>query len=236
MSENIRLSRRLTELGLVASRREADECIEMGFVRVDGETVQALGSRVNASQTITLERSKIQPPPSRITLLLNKPAGIANPLPLLQAATRCDKDRSGWAWLSRCSTHLQEAGWLDADSSGLMVLTQDDALASRLTRDARDYEQEYLVWVEGGLDEAALARLNAIRELDDGPLLPFKASRQGGRQLRLVLRENREYLVHRLLDEAGLKIQMVKRQRIGRIALGPLEEGQWRYLMMGERF
>jgi 23S rRNA pseudouridine2604 synthase len=118
----------------------------------------------------------------------------------------------------------------------LMVLTQDDALGQRLTRDARDYEQEYLVWVDGGLDEAALLRLNAVRELDDGPLLPFKASRQGGRQLRLVLRENREYLVHRLMDEAGLKVQAVKRLRIGRIALGALEEGQWRFLMMGERF
>lgn len=234
---SIRLSKRLVELGL-CSRRETDEFIELGLVSVDGQVVNTLGARVSPQQRVELRREALPEQPERMTLIVHKPARLdpAAVLRLLGAASRSPHDASAYRFMAKHLKQLLEAGYLDDEAGGLLVLTQERGLAHKLLREARDYEQEYLVWLGRPADDEALARLNALRELGGQPLRPFKASRQGDRQLRIVLRENRDGLVRGLCQAAGLQVERIKRNRLGRIGLVGLDEGQWRYLREGERF
>ncbi|MDN0082974.1 S4 domain-containing protein [Crenobacter sp. SG2305] len=242
--DTIRLSKRMTELGL-CSRREADEFIEMGLVKVDGVVVNVLGSRVRPDQTIELTRQALAQQAERVTVLLNKPVGyVCGPAgpgerpawQLIKPETRSRVDRSGYTFLKKHTHNLAPAGQLEVDSDGLLVLTQDGRIARKLIADVADYEQEWLVWVDGGLSEAVLAQLAAGVEINGVLAKPAKVSRQSDTQLRFTLRDNTPRLLRRLCDAAGLHVAQVKRIRIGRIALGNLDVGQWRYLEPHERF
>ncbi|AXK40393.1 pseudouridine synthase [Crenobacter cavernae] len=242
--DTLRLSKRVTELAR-CSRREADELIEMGLVKVDGVVVDALGSRVRADQRIELAPRPAGVQADRVTLIVNKPAGytLSKTRPgehgvaeLVVVGQRAASDRSGILFLKRHQQHLVSAGWLDNDATGLVVLTQDDGVANKLIKDATDFEQEYLVWLAEPLPPEALARLNAKRELEGKRIGPYKISRQSDLQLRVVVRQNRPRLVRGLVEAAGLNVTAIKRIRVGRIALGDLAEGQWRYLREFERF
>lgn len=246
MSEDvIRLSKRMAELGL-CSRREADEFIERGWVKVDGTVVDVLGSRVRPDQRIELVRQAETELLERVTLLLNKPVGfVCGPAEpgerpawqLVKEETRFARDQSDIHYVRRHHSGLSPAGWLDVDTSGLLVLTQDGRIARKLLAGASDYEQEFLVDLHAPLPADALARLNVDRLMIDGvAVASFKASRQSDLQLRIVLRENRNRLVRKICEQAGLRVAAVRRIRIGRIALGDLPQGQWRYLCPGERF
>lgn len=244
MTDTLRLSKRMTELGL-CSRREADEFIEMGLVRVDGEVVDVLGSRVRPDQQIELTRQAMAMQADRVTILLNKPVGYAAGLSengewpawmLIKPETRSASDRSGYAFLKKHLNQLAPAGKLDVDSSGLLVLTQDGRIARKLIADAADFEQEYLVGLDGEVSEAALARLAAGVTVDDELLKLARVSRQSDRQLRVLLRDSRKRQIRRMADAVGLRVTEVRRIRVGRIALGDLAQGQWRYLRPEERF
>jgi len=245
MTDSIRLSKRMTELGL-CSRREADEFIEMGLVKVDGVVVNVLGSRVRPEQTIELVRQTGARQADRVTILLHKPEGfISDPAEmsdacsawqLIKPETRAASDRSGYTFLKKHLNHLTPGSHLDVDSSGLLVLTQDGRIARKLAADEREFEQEFLVWVEDALSEAVVQQLGQALVLDGEPLKPVKVSRQSDHQLRFVLRENRNRQIRRMCELAGLRVTAVTRIRIGRIALGDLKQGQWRYLRENERF
>lgn len=244
MSDTVRLSKRMTELGL-CSRREADEFIEMGLVKVDGVVVNVLGSRVRPEQTIELTRQAMALQAERVTFLLNKPVGYgsgpseAGERPawqLIKPETRSPRDRSGYTFLKKHLNYLAPAGKLDVDSSGLLILTQDGRIARALMAKAADFEQEFLVWVEGEVSDAMLEQLRHGLSLDGETLKPVKVSRQSDSQLRLVLRDPARRQIRRMAELVGLRVTAVKRIRIGRIALGDLEQGQWRYLTEHERF
>lgn len=243
-TDTIRLSKRMTELGL-CSRREADEFIEMGLVKVDGVVVNVLGSRVRPDQTIELSRQAVAMQAERVTILLHKPVGfVCGPAEpgerpawqLIKPETRAANDRSGYTFLKKHLNYLAPAGRLDVDSSGLLVLTQDGRIARKLIADEGDFEQEFLVWVEGELSEGVVKQLTHGLVLDGEPLKPVKVSRQSDKQLRFALRESRKRQIRRMCELVGLQVTAVKRIRIGRIALGDLEQGQWRYLRPEERF
>ncbi|MBS1154784.1 MAG: rRNA pseudouridine synthase [Proteobacteria bacterium] len=246
MSEDsIRLSKRMAELGL-CSRREADEFIERGWVKVDGVVVDVLGSRVRPEQRIELVREAEGVLAERVTIVLNKPVGyVCGPAEpgerpawqLVKEDTRFVLDKSGIHYVRRHHSGLSPAGWLDVDSSGLLVLTQDGRIARKLLSSAKDYEQEYLVDLHVPMGEDTLARLNTGRLKVEGAEVPsLKASRQNDLQLRIILRENRNRLVRQICDLVGLRVAAVRRIRIGRIALNELPQGQWRYLRADERF
>ncbi|NDV14010.1 S4 domain-containing protein [Crenobacter caeni] len=225
MSETVRLSRYLVEQGLAASRRDADESIEMGRVCVDGQLVDTLGSRVAPGQQVTLVDVPYTLPPSRVTMLANV-AASADADAVLGKATRSAHDRCNWAWLSRCTGHLQEAAPLAEGAEGLRIWTQDAQLA-RLLSDPSRFEQEYLIDFKEAPDDAALERLAA---------LPCKVSRQGECRIRLLLRERPHAALSGALAAASLAPLRVFRQRVGRVSLVRLENGCWRYLAPGERF
>jgi len=249
-----RLSKRMSELGL-ASRREADEWIEAGWVTVDGEPA-TLGQRVGPDAKIEVDPAAREQQAQRVTILLHKPIGYVSGQAedgyepasvLVKAETHWGEDPSKIHWAPGHGRSLAPAGRLDIDSTGLLVLTQDGRIARHLIGEDSDVEKEYLVRVavEHGdpeqhpqhqLDPKAIALLNHGLELDGVQLKPAKVSWANEDQLRFVLREGRKRQIRRMCELVGLKVLALKRVRIGRIPLGQLPQGQWRYLAPWERF
>jgi 23S rRNA pseudouridine2604 synthase len=234
----------MAELGL-CSRREADEYIERGWVKVDGVVVDVLGSRVLPSQRIELDKRAVVVQTQRVTIIINKPIGYVSgqaeqgykPAALLVTPdNRYAGDRSGIEFSRRHLSGLAPAGRLDIDSTGLLILTQDGRVAKSLIGDETKIEKEYLVRVEGDLPPEGLALLNHGLSLDGLQLRPAKVSWQNENQLRFVLREGRKRQIRRMCELVGLKVTGLRRIRIGRIPLSDLPMGQWRYLRTDEKF
>ena len=243
--EKIRVSKLLSELGL-CSRREADSYIEQGLVTVDGEVVNEVGVRAFRHQKIELRSGAQKQQAARVTVILNKPVGYISHfdddqeyqpaasliIPENYCQSPLDKGRS-----PRFNTRgLAPAGRLDIDSTGMLVLTQDGRIAKLLIGENSPIEKEYLVRVEGKLSFDDLDLLRSGLSLDDVPLKPAKVSWQNEDQLRFVLREGRNRQIRRMCELVGLKVLGLKRVRIGRISLGPLPPGQWRFLRPEEQF
>ena len=247
---SMRLSKRMSELGL-ASRREADEWIEKGWVRVDGRIVAELGSRVLPEQRITVDAKATNQQAQRVTVLLNKPVGYVSgqaedgyepALVLVTPANQWRDDTSGVRFQREHLRSLVPAGRLDIDSVGLLVLTQDGRVAKQLIGETSEIEKEYLVRVEplgaGGerLGDEGLALLRHGLELDGEALRPAQVEWVNDDQLRFVLTQGKKRQIRRMCEAVGLKVLGLKRVRIGRVMLGDLPAGQWRYLRAGESF
>ena len=244
-TEGERLSKRMAALGL-ASRREADEWIEAGWVRVNGK-LAVLGLRVAHDARIEIDPRARGQQAQRMTVLINKPVGYvsgqaedghAPAATLIRRETRWAEDR-----LPVGATNLRglaPAGRLDIDSTGLLVLTQDGRIARSLIGEDSRIEKEYLVRVRhalpGPLPAQNLARLQHGLELDGQPLKPAKVSWANEDQLRFVLREGKKRQIRRMCELVGLDVTGLKRVRIGSVVLGKLPLGQWRYLRPDESF
>lgn len=245
---SLRLSKRMSELGL-ASRREADEWIARGWVRVDGEVVAELGARVLPGQQISIDKKARSQQAQRVTVLLNKPVGYVSgqaedgyepAYVLVTPANRWREDDSGIAFQREHLKHLAPAGRLDIDSVGLLVLTQDGRIAKQLIGEDSAVEKEYLVRVEPvegqRLSPEGLRLLNHGLELDGEALEPARVDWVNEDQLRFVLTEGKKRQIRRMCEAVGLKVTGLKRVRIGRVMLGDLPAGQWRYLREAESF
>jgi 23S rRNA pseudouridine2604 synthase len=249
---SMRLSKRMSELG-IASRREADEWIAKGWVRVDDQVVSELGSRVVPSQRITVDAKARFQQAQRVTVLIHKPIGYVSgqaedgyepAYVLVTPANQWTEDQSGTRFLREHLRNLAPAGRLDIDSTGLLVLTQDGRVAKQLIGEDSEVEKEYLVRVvplaQGGdaaaFNDASLALLNHGLELDGEPLKPAKVEWLNDDQLRFVLTQGKKRQVRRMCELVGLKVVGLKRVRIGSVMLGDLPVGQWRYLRRDEAF
>jgi 23S rRNA pseudouridine2604 synthase len=249
MSEELlRLSKRMSELGL-CSRREADEWIAKGWVRVDGKVVSELGTKVYPSQKVIVERQAAAEQARRVTILVNKPVGYVSgqaedgyqpAVVLIRPENRWAEDRSPERFDRNQLRSLVPAGRLDIDSVGLLVLTQDGRVAKQLIGEHTSVDKEYLVRVEytkpGRLPDSELQKLNHGLWMDGKPLLPAKVRWQNDDQLSFTLREGKKRQIRRMCEMVGLRVVGLKRVRIGRVKLGNLPEGQWRYLGPDERF
>jgi 23S rRNA pseudouridine2604 synthase len=242
--EKIRLSKLMSEQGL-CSRREADSYIERGLVKVDGVVVSELGTKVYPDQRITLDRVAQAQQQARVTILLNKPVGYVSgqaeqgyqpAVTLISAASRYSGDKAPMRFTPAQLRGLAPAGRLDIDSTGLLVLTQDGRIAKQLIGEDSTTEKEYLVRVSGKLADDGLALLNHGLSLDGRKLKPAKVAWQNEDQLRFVLREGRKRQIRRMCELVGLRVTGLKRVRIGRVKLGDLPQGQWRYLREDEGF
>jgi 23S rRNA pseudouridine2604 synthase len=243
----MRLSKRMSELGL-ASRREADEWIERGWVRVNGQVVDVLGSRVLPSDQITIDPKAKHAQAQLATIIVNKPVGYVSgqaedgyepALVLITPENRWSEDKAPMQWHRAQMKHLVPAGRLDIDSTGMLVLTQDGRIAKILIGEESPIEKEYLVRVERGRgfdNDRAMRLLSFGLELDGKKLKPARVSWQNEDQLRFVLREGKKRQIRRMCELVDLKVVGLKRVRIGRIPLAALPEGKWRYLRETERF
>ncbi|HET7729079.1 MAG TPA: pseudouridine synthase [Usitatibacter sp.] len=239
-----RLSKRMSELGL-CSRREADEWIENGWVKVDGKVVSTLGVRVARDARIEIDPAAARHQGEQVTILLHKPVGYVSGQPedghqpamvLIKPENRWEKDPSPRKFVHGHLRGLAPAGRLDIDSTGLMVFTQDGRVAKRLIGSDSEVEKEYLVRVEGTLTDEGMKLLHHGLELDGVKLKPARVSWANENQLRFVLREGRKRQIRRMCEMVGLTVTALKRVRSGGVPLGPLPVGQWRYLRKDEKF
>jgi len=250
----LRLSKLMSERGL-ASRREADEWIDAGWVRVDGEVAE-LGTRVLPTVHIDIDPQAREQQTQRVTILLHKPIGYVSgqaedgyepAVVLVQPQNRWAEDKLPIQFNRAHHRHLAPAGRLDIDSTGLLVLTQDGRVAKALIGEDSGVEKEYLVRVqlieqpeaENVMAVTPPEAIEALRfglELDGKPLKHAQVSWQNEQQLRVVLREGRKRQIRRMCELVGLKVVGLKRVRMGSVVLGKLPAGQWRYLRPDERF
>ncbi|MGV3627537.1 MAG: pseudouridine synthase [Betaproteobacteria bacterium] len=244
--EKIRLSKLMSKQGF-CSRREADSYIERGWVLVDGVPITELGTRILPTQTITLTPAAQNKQEARVTVLLNKPIGFVSAQPeknyrpaiaLVTAENQYSdaRDRNPQRFDPRHLRGLAPAGRLDIDSTGLLVLTQDGRIAKQLIGENSRVEKEYLVRVTGKPGKDGLALLNHGLSLDGEALRPAEVSWQNKDQLRFVLRQGKKRQIRRMCEMVGLTVVGLKRVRIGRVMLGDLPGGQWRYLREDETF
>ena len=238
----------MSELG-IASRREADEWIAKGWVRVDDHVVSELGSRVLPGQRITVDAKAKFQQAQKVTVLLNKPVGFVSgqaedgyepAVVLVTPQNQWRDDRSGTRFLREHLRGIAPAGRLDIDSVGLLVLTQDGRIARQLIGEDSEIEKEYLVRVQTvdgrALPDASLALLKHGLELDGEALRPAQVEWVNDNQLRFVLKEGKKRQIRRMCEAVGLKVLGLKRVRIGGVVLGDLPPGHWRYLRADERF
>jgi len=237
MTDSLRLSKRLIALK-GCSRREAEQLIEGGFVRVDGAVVDRPQAQVSAHHEITVDAHAEAKPSAPSTFLLHKPAGldVAQAAALLSSATRSPADDSGVRLLSRHFERLQPLMPLEDDSSGLQAFTQDGRLSWHLREYGHRIEQELVVEVVGRLDESALARLGHGLRFNGGLLAPVKVSWQSETRLRFAIKNPGLGQIHWMCTQVGLEVKAIRRIRIGRIPLKQMVLGQWRYLPEGEAF
>jgi 23S rRNA pseudouridine2604 synthase len=243
-AEYPRLSKRMGELGL-CSRREADKWIENGWVRVDGQVVSALGTRVSPQARIEVDQAARNHQSEQVTILLHKPVGYVSgqaedgyepAVVLIRPENRWSADPSPIRFQSAHLRGLAPAGRLDIDSTGLLVLTQDGRVAKQLIGENSSVEKEYLVRVEGRLSDEGLQRLRHGLTLDGVTLRPAQVSWQNDNQLRFVLREGRKRQIRRMCELVGLYVTGLKRVRSGNVPLAGLPVGKWRYLRPDEGF
>lgn len=247
-----RLNKRMAELGL-CSRREADDWIAQGWVKVNG-TVAPMGLQVLPTDRIDVDKRAQGQQEQQVTILLHKPVGYVSgqaedghtpAVALINPRTHWRDDPGRMRFSPPQLRGLAPAGRLDIDSVGLLVLTQDGRVARQLIGEDSTVDKEYLVRVQYGevatdvqavFPAAQLARLCHGLELDGQPLKRAKVEWQNPEQLRFVLTEGKKRQIRRMCELVGLKVVGLKRIRIGRVTLGNLPVGQWRYLLPHEQF
>jgi len=211
----------------IASRRVCEDMIESGRVRVNGERAQ-LGRRVDAdTDAIEVDRVPIGTRAGQIYYLLNKPIGVVS--------TAADPDgRTTVVSLVPEEPRVFPVGRLDADTEGLILLTNDGDLTHRLTHPSFGVEKEYLVKVAGNPSRAAVRQLREGIELDDGLTAPAQASILAGDLLRITIHEGRNRQIRRMCEAIGHPVERLVRQRIGPLRDRTLKPGSWRELTQDE--
>ncbi|WP_215220308.1 rRNA pseudouridine synthase [Novilysobacter luteus] len=231
-----RLDKRVADLTR-CSRADAQQYIAGGWVSVDGRVVEDAQTPVT-NEVVELAPGARLETAEPATMLLHKPAGMetaATPA-LVTPATRADADTSGLRTLQRHFQHLTPLMPLDAEASGLLVLSQDGRVRRRLTEDYSSIEQEFIVEVEGELSPWGLPRLAHGLSYEGRRLPPCKVSWQNEIRLRFAIKDVRPGQLRHMCSEVGLGVVAIRRIRIGRVAMGKMPVGEWRHLPAGERF
>jgi 23S rRNA pseudouridine2605 synthase len=230
--EGIRLQRVLAAAG-VASRRASEELIEAGRVAVNGRTVSRQGMRVDPERdAVTVDGQRVVVRSDLIHVILNKPVGV------LSAMSDAEGRPTVGEYVQNHATRLFHVGRLDADSEGLLLLTNDGELGHRLTHPSHGVQKTYLVEVRGPLQRGVTARLRKGVELEDGPVVVDNVHPVGAVAdrilLEVVLHEGRNHVVRRLFAEVGHPVLRLVRTAIGPIQLGNLKPGRTRHLTRHE--
>ncbi len=241
-SEKIRVSKIMADRG-ICSRREADAWMERGWVKVDGQIV-GVGHKADPACQIELASEARNERAQLVTILLNKPVGYVSgqPEPAYEPAVRLITKENHF--VSRGEPELERghfeglapAGRLDIDSKGLLVFTQDGRVARSLIGETTDVEKEYLVRVTGKMKDNGIKLLRHGLSIDGQKLLPAFVEWMNEEQLRFILKEGKKRQIRRMCEQVGLEVVGLKRVRIGKVMLGNLPEGQWRFLRPDEIF
>jgi len=217
----MRLAKYLAHSG-VASRRRAEELIAAGRVTVAGERVTDPARDVSEESGVAVNGRPVRPEPHEFWIL-NKPADVVS-------TAREPGRRRAVVDLVDSRRRLYPVGRLDADSTGLILLTNDGALANRLTHPRYGIERTYRVRLRRPATESQLRRLRRGVELEDGPTQPAKVRRTSPRVLEVTIAEGRNRQVRRMVEAVGNEVAALKRTSFGPLRLGTLPEGRARKL------
>jgi 23S rRNA pseudouridine2605 synthase len=220
----MRLNAYLARAG-VASRRKADELIKAGRVTVNGEPGQ-LNTHVGARDRVELDGRPLDLQPLTY-VVLNKPAGTVT-------TAHDPHGRRTVVDLVDHPARVVPVGRLDADTTGALLLTNDGELAHRLAHPRYEVDKVYEADVEGEPADAALDKLRAGVDLDDGRTAPAQARRLGPSKLELVIHEGRKHQVKRMLEAIGHPVTRLHRSRYANLSVEGLEPGAWRELEPSE--
>jgi 23S rRNA pseudouridine2605 synthase len=221
----VRLAKYLAHAG-VASRRAAEGLIAAGKVRVGGEVVTDPARDVGEHSGVEVNGRPVAPEPREVWAL-NKPAGVVS------TASEPGK-RPAVTELVNSERRLYPVGRLDADSTGLILLTNDGELANRLTHPRYGVPKTYRLRLARPPSDPDLDRLRGGVRLEDGPTGPAEVERRGEREIEVTIREGRKRQVRRMAEAIGNEAQSLTRIRIGSLELGELRRGEARLLEEGE--
>ncbi len=211
-----------------ASRRAAEELVRAGRVTVGGEVVVDPARDVDDASGVALDGSAIDRAEERVVYALHKPVGVVS-------TARDPQGRATVVELVPAVHRLYPVGRLDVDTSGLLLLSNDGALANRLTHPRYEVPKTYVAAVEHPpVREPALRALREGVKLDDGPTAPAGARRLRPDALELTIHEGRKRQVRRMCEAVGHPVRELQRVRIGPLALGDLEPGVARRLTRAE--
>jgi 23S rRNA pseudouridine2605 synthase len=217
----LRLAKYLAHAG-VASRRAAEQLIANGRVRVGGEVVTDPARDVDEGSGVEVDGRPLEPEPREVWAV-NKPKGVVS-------TAREPGKRRAVTQLVDSPRRLYPVGRLDADSTGLILLTNDGELANRLTHPRYGVRKTYLVELDRAPSEADLDRLREGLELEDGQTAPAEVERLGEREVEITIREGRKRQVRRMAEAIGNRVEELTRIRIGPLELGDLRRGEARRL------
>jgi 23S rRNA pseudouridine2605 synthase len=220
----MRLNAFLARAG-VASRRGADHLIKAGRVTVNGQSGQ-LNTFVEARDVVRVDGEPVAK--QRLAyVLLHKPAGVVT-------TARDPQGRPTVVGLVGHDARIVPVGRLDADTTGVLLLTNDGELAHRLAHPRYEVEKVYEVETRTRPGDEALELLRHGVELDDGPTRPAGVHRLDGNRVELTIHEGRNRQVKRMLEAVGSRVTKLHRSRYGPLTLGGLEPGAWRELEASE--
>lgn len=225
-ADGVRLQKVLAERGY-GSRRACEQMIEAGRVSVNG-TIAVLGRRIHADvDQVAIDGAPVGTKPGQVYYLLNKPAGVVT--------TAVDThNRPTVVQLVPDDVRVYPVGRLDAETEGLLLLTNDGELTHRLTHPSFGVEKEYLAELDSPLSNSDLHALRTGIKLDDGRTAPAQASQPQPGMLRLVIHEGRNRQVRRMCDALGHRVTRLVRVRIGPLRDTSLAPGAWRHLTGAE--
>ena len=222
----VRLQKFLSQAG-ICSRRQGEAYILAGRVRVNGEVVSTLGTRVDPlSDRIEFDGQPVAGGQDLIYIALNKPKGYVTSCS--QAGERIVMD------LVELEQRVYPVGRLDRDSTGLLLLTNDGRLHHHLSHPSFDHEKEYLVTVARAIPDGALEKMARGLPMMGTRTREAAVERLSPRRFRIVLKEGKNRQVRRMVRKVGHRVTHLKRIRVGTVRLGHLPEGQWRHLTREE--
>ncbi|NHA68464.1 pseudouridine synthase [Phycicoccus flavus] len=229
--DGVRLQKLLAAAG-VGSRRVCEDLIAQGRVEVDGQTVTELGVRIRPTQVVHVDGERVQLDESRVYLAFNKPLNVVTSM----------SDELGRVdigdYVGARKERLFHVGRLDADTEGLLLLTNDGDLAHRLQHPRYGVLKTYLAQIPGPVPRDLGRRLREGVELEDGPVSvdSFRVvdSQPGKALVEVVLHEGRKHIVRRMLDAVGHPVISLVRTEVGPVRLGDTKPGKWRALTAAE--
>lgn len=223
----MRLHKYMADCG-VASRRKSEELIAQGRVSVNGETVKTMGYDVNDKDRVEVDGELIRPHAGFIYIALNKPEGVVTTMQDPQGRpTVADIVKVNGA-------RVFPVGRLDADTEGLLLLTNDGDMAHFLMHPKHEVDKTYIALVSGRIEAPKLEQLSAGVIIDGSMTRPaqIKVYDQTGplTMVRLTIHEGKNRQIRRMFVAVGCRVVKLKRESVGHIKLGELKVGHWRYL------
>ena len=223
----VRLQKFLSSAG-VCSRRQGEEYIKKGYVKVNGEVVIELGTKVDPTRDrIEIDRELIKEAQNRVYIVLNKPEGYV---------TSCKQPEDKIVLdLIDIPERIFPVGRLDKASTGLLILTNDGLLHHRISHPSYDHEKEYEVVLAKPIPNGALKKMEQGLPMMSTKTRSAKIEKISPTRFRIVLREGKNKQIRRMVRKVGNRVIRLKRIRISNIRLATLAEGQWRYLTEKEK-